>query len=104
MRERVKLYIHRPLKYFSKPTLEIQSQAIIFHFYSNSFTIKYKELVYYEKHKYYIIMKIKNSVKNTTLVLRICPIRRNALTQIITQLDVFNTGQLCYVTNPLFDK
>ena len=49
MREKVKLYTHRPLKYFATPILEILTDKIIFYFKEKKFTILYSDLAHYEK-------------------------------------------------------
>ena len=102
MRERVKLYTHRPLKFFAKPDLEILTDKMIFNFKYKTFTIFYSELVYYEKYKQYIIMKIKKNTKQELLSISICPKSSSALERIFNQLDIFYKGNVPYTDNPLF--
>ena len=101
MRLRVKLYTHRPLKFFSSPDLEILTDRVIFYFRDKTFIILYSELMHYEKYKKFIIMKIKKNNKNEPLSISICPRSSAELTQIFTQLDLFYKDLFSYVKNPL---
>lgn len=101
MRKRVKLYTHRPLKYFSSPELEILTDRVIFYFSEKTFIILYSELVHYEKYKKYIIMKIKKHCNKEPLSISICPRTSSDLNKIFTQLDLFYKDTNTYVQNPL---
>lgn len=104
MRERVKLYTHRPLQYFAKPYLDILTDRINFHFNMKIFTILYSELVYYEKFKQYIIMKIRKKNKRELLPISICPKSVKALDRIFSQLNLFYNESISYTDNPLLVK
>jgi len=104
MREKVKLYTHRPLKYFATPILEILTDKIIFYFKEKKFTILYSDLAHYEKFKKYIIMKIRKNTKQDMLSISICPKSLKALDRIFDQLDLFYNDAIAYTKNPLLEK
>lgn len=104
MREKVKLYTHRPLKYFATPILEILTDQMVFTFKEKEFTILYKDLAYYEKFKQYIIMKIRKNPKQDMLSISICPKSSKALNRIFVQLDLFYKDSIAYTDNPLLEK
>jgi hypothetical protein len=104
MRERVKLYTHRPLQYFAKPYLDVLTDRMIFNFNMKIFTILYSELVYYEKFKQYIIIKIRKNNKRELLPISICPKSSKSLDRIFNQLNLFYNGSIAYTDNPLLVK
>ena len=101
MRVNVKLYTYSPFKFFSKCYLEILSNAIVFRFPSNTFTINYQDILFYNDYDKYIIIKIKNIEKKSILLLRIVPVTREIIRPIINQLNVFTNNALKYVNNPM---
>lgn len=101
MRVNVKLYTYNPFKFFSKCYLEILSNAIVFQFQSNTFTINYSNIMFYNDYDKYIIIKIKNTEKQSVLLLRIVPVTREIIRPMMNQLNIFTNNTLKYVNNPM---